>query len=161
MPIAIRPTVPMWPVGPSLLPTTVPSPTVSFTRSKTAAPPVLKRAEVGNWTVAPGRRDSTSAISRGNAASVGAVAAPGDLLSAIIGDRCGLVCNGADGAPGEDGQAGGLLFGNGGAGGVGVAGVNDGMGGTGGRAGLFGNGGVGGTGVAADFNGGLRWRTRE
>nr|WP_269456432.1 PE family protein [Mycobacterium gordonae] len=57
-----------------------------------------------------------------------------------------LIGNGADGAPGtgQNGGAGGLLFGNGGAGGSGVAGLNGangGAGGSGGAAGLIGAGG--------------------
>src|SRR5262249_35904415 len=50
-----------------------------------------------------------------------------------------LIGNGADGGPGQDGQPGGLLYGNGGNGG---AGNSFGMaGGNGGAAGLIGNGG--------------------
>src|SRR6185437_16473666 len=48
-----------------------------------------------------------------------------------------LIGNGANGAPGADGQGGGLLIGNGGSGGVGTA-AHPG-GGNGGPAGLFGN----------------------
>lgn len=56
-----------------------------------------------------------------------------------------LIGDGADGtAPGQNGGAGGLLYGNGG---NGAAGVNAGIaGGSGGAAGLIGNGGSGGAG---------------
>ncbi len=60
--------------------------------------------------------------------------------------RCGMICNGADGAPGEDGQAGGWLAGNGGKGGTGLAGQTGGNGGAGGW--FVGDGGAGGTGGA-------------
>ncbi len=58
-----------------------------------------------------------------------------------------LIGDGADGtAPGQNGGAGGLLYGNGG---NGAAGVNAGIaGGSGGAAGLIGNGGSGGAGGA-------------
>ncbi|MEK0948731.1 PE family protein, partial [Mycobacterium ulcerans] len=56
-----------------------------------------------------------------------------------------LIGNGADGAPGQAGADGGLLFGNGGNGGSGLAGQ---AGGVGGAAGLIGNGGNGGAGGA-------------
>lgn len=63
-----------------------------------------------------------------------------------------LIGDGADGtAPGQNGGAGGLLYGNGG---NGAAGVNAGIaGGSGGAAGLIGNGGSGGAGGA----GGNAW----
>src|SRR5271166_4928218 len=56
-----------------------------------------------------------------------------------------LIGNGANAAPGsgQNGGAGGILFGNGGAGGSGAQGQN---GGNGGAAGLFGTGGPGGAG---------------
>jgi len=60
-----------------------------------------------------------------------------------------LIGNGYQGAAGQAGGNGGLLFGSGGNGGNGVAGVNAGAGGNGGSAGLFGNGGAGGNGAAA------------
>uniref|UniRef100_UPI0004CE3CA9 PE family protein n=1 Tax=Mycobacterium tuberculosis TaxID=1773 RepID=UPI0004CE3CA9 len=61
-----------------------------------------------------------------------------------------LIGDGADGtAPGQNGGAGGLLYGNGG---NGAAGVNAGIaGGSGGAAGLIGNGGAGGTGGAVSL----------
>ncbi|MGB0970300.1 MAG: hypothetical protein ACPGVG_04975, partial [Mycobacterium sp.] len=63
----------------------------------------------------------------------------------LVADRCGLICNGADGvAPGEDGQGGGWLFGNGGSGAAGAAGQAGGSGGVGGL--FFGRGGNGGNG---------------
>ncbi len=63
-----------------------------------------------------------------------------------------LIGDGADGtAPGQNGGAGGLLYGNGG---NGAAGVNAGIaGGSGGAAGLIGNGGSGGAGGAGAAGG--------
>ncbi|WP_139828823.1 PE family protein, partial [Mycobacterium riyadhense] len=63
-----------------------------------------------------------------------------------------LIGNGTDGtAPGQDGGAGGLLYGNGG---NGAAGTNPGVaGGKGGAAGLIGNGGAGGKGGAGAAGG--------
>ncbi|EFP19910.1 hypothetical protein TMCG_01078, partial [Mycobacterium tuberculosis SUMu003] len=55
-----------------------------------------------------------------------------------------LIGNGADGLPGQNGGAGGLLWGNGGNGGAGDAAHPN--GGNGGDAGMFGNGGAGGAG---------------
>lgn len=61
---------------------------------------------------------------------------------------CGLICNRADGTLlNPNGQAGGILFGNGGAGFSG-AGVRN-----GGRAGMFGSGGIGGAGGAGAAGG--------
>ncbi|HEX7824261.1 MAG TPA: hypothetical protein VF477_05130, partial [Mycobacterium sp.] len=59
-----------------------------------------------------------------------------------------LIGNGFNGAAGQDGGRGGLLFGSGGDGGAGVAGVNGGRGGNGGNGGLIGNGGAGGAGFS-------------
>ncbi|MBL7659360.1 PE family protein, partial [Escherichia coli] len=60
-----------------------------------------------------------------------------------------LIGNGANGKPGtgQDGGAGGLLYGSGGNGGSGLAGSGQ-KGGNGGAAGLFGNGGAGGAGAS-------------
>lgn len=71
---------------------------------------------------------------------LGVINAPTNLLFArpLIGDGT----NGVDGT-GQNGGAGGILFGNGGRGGSGAPGS---MGGRGGDAGLIGNGGVGGSG---------------
>ncbi len=57
-----------------------------------------------------------------------------------------LIANGADGLPGQNGGAGGLLWGNGGNGGAGDAAHPN--GGNGGDAGMFGNGGAGGAGYS-------------
>ncbi len=57
-----------------------------------------------------------------------------------------LIGNGADGLPGQNGGAGGLLWGNGGNGGAGDAAHPN--GGNGGDAGMFGNGGAGGAGYS-------------
>ncbi len=73
-----------------------------------------------------------------------------DLINAPTRTLMGrpLIGNGADGlaGTGQDGGAGGLLYGNGGRGGSGAAGQ---AGGHGGSAGLIGNGGAGGQGGAA------------
>ncbi|MGA9491102.1 MAG: hypothetical protein WBV80_12765, partial [Mycobacterium sp.] len=74
----------------------------------------------------------------------------------VVGDSCGLICNGADGTGGgslsaADGQAGGVWFGDGGNGGTDAAG-NGGDGGAGGDYG--GTGGTGGSGGPDDGNGG-------
>src|ERR1700742_2999684 len=68
---------------------------------------------------------------------------------------CGLICNGAAGtAAHPNGQAGGILFGNGGGGwSSGVAGVAGGRGGDGGLFGNGGNGGAGGLGAAGGDGG--------
>ncbi|WP_142276502.1 PE family protein, partial [Mycobacterium alsense] len=64
-----------------------------------------------------------------------------------------LIGNGADGGPGQNGGAGGILIGNGGNGGPGFVGGRPGggsaPGGNGGQGGLFGNGGAGGAGGSA------------
>ena len=73
-------------------------------------------------------------------------AASASLDGLLLADRCGLICNGADGAaPGEDGQGGGWLFGNGGSGEAGGSGGAGGLGGPGGAA----SGATGGTGGTA------------
>ena len=66
---------------------------------------------------------------------------------ALVGDYCGLVCNGANGLPGtgENGGDGGLLLGDGGAGGSGAPGTGE-AGGNGGDSGLLGYAGAGGAG---------------
>ncbi|MGO9281935.1 MAG: hypothetical protein ACLP75_02625, partial [Mycobacterium sp.] len=74
----------------------------------------------------------------------------------LVGDSCGLICNGADGTSGStlaeaDGQAGGVWIGNGGDGGTDAAG----NGGNGGESGEFGGTpGDGGSGGPNDGNGG-------
>ena len=57
---------------------------------------------------------------------------------ALVGDYCGLVCNGANGLPGtgENGGDGGLLLGDGGAGGSGAPGTGE-AGGNGGDLGCW------------------------
>ncbi len=81
-------------------------------------------------------------------AAVSAPTRPGgfDLLSLLLAERCGLICNGADGTEANpDGMGGGLLFGSGGSGWDSiVAGVPGGNGGPGGF--VYGNGGPGGMG---------------
>jgi len=66
---------------------------------------------------------------------------------AMVGDYCGLICNGANGLPGtgENGGDGGLLLGDGGAGGSGAPGTGE-AGGNGGDSGLLGYAGSGGAG---------------
>lgn len=70
-----------------------------------------------------------------------------DVINAPFRSALGrpLIGNGANGKPGtgQDGGAGGLLYGSGGNGGSGLAGSGQ-KGGNGGAAGLFGNGGAGG-----------------
>lgn len=72
-----------------------------------------------------------------------------DVINAPFRSALGrpLIGNGANGKPGtgQDGGAGGLLYGSGGNGGSGLAGSGQ-KGGNGGAAGLFGNGGAGGAG---------------
>ncbi|WP_261877534.1 PE family protein, partial [Mycobacterium marinum] len=83
-------------------------------------------------------------------------AAAQDMLTAIRAPAQALlgrplIGNGADGAPGQAGGDGGLLYGNGGNGGTSTtAGV---AGGAGGSAGLIGNGGAGGGGGAGAVGG--------
>ena len=70
------------------------------------------------------------------AARVVAVSMPlaANVFDSFLAGRCGPICNGADGGPGQDGQAGGWLIGNGGKGGEATT---DGQsGGAGGAAGL-------------------------
>src|SRR6202034_4897060 len=67
----------------------------------------------------------------------------------LVGDSCGLICNGADGTGGgslaaADGQAGGVWFGDGGDGGTDAAGNGGNGGGGGGVGGTPGGGGGGG-----------------
>ena len=102
------------------------------------------------------------ALNTGAASYTGAETANGSLLQNVEQDALSLVNapteallgrpligNGADGGPGQNGEPGGLLFGNGGSGGSGIASHPG--GGNGGSAGLIGSGGNGGNGV----NGGL------
>ncbi|KXN94486.1 PE family protein, partial [Mycobacterium tuberculosis] len=74
-----------------------------------------------------------------------------DVINAPFRSALGrpLIGNGANGKPGtgQDGGAGGLLYGSGGNGGSGLAGSGQ-KGGNGGAAGLFGNGGAGGAGAS-------------
>lgn len=99
---------------------------------------------------------STSARPRPTAAPITAAASPTDPLGALIAvfisdgtaehpDAGLLIGNGYQGAPGQRGGNGGLLFGNGGAGGGGMAGVNNGAGGLIGGAGATGPNGTNGT----------------
>ena len=88
-------------------------------------------------------------------------ASPNKLVEATI-DRsrsCGLICNGADGIEGDaNGQAGGILFGNGGNGwNSTVAGVAGGDGGRayGGKGGAGGDGGLGADGGGGGGGGGV------
>jgi len=93
------------------------------------------------------------------------ISSAGEFLAAVVGvfisngtaahpNAALLIGNGWNATDGENGGAGGLLFGGGGRGGDGVAGVNGGAAGNGGHAGLIGNGGAGGTGAAATGAGG-------
>ncbi|ORA95016.1 hypothetical protein BST27_27325, partial [Mycobacterium intermedium] len=97
---------------------------------------------------AAGEAASASPLQSVVAQLLGAINAPTELLlqRPLIGD-------GTNGAPGtgQNGGAGGILWGNGGNGGSGAPGKN---GGNGGPAGLFGNGGAGGTGGVVNVGAG-------
>jgi PE family len=77
---------------------------------------------------------------------LGAINSPAESLF----DRP-LIGNGANGAPGHNGQPGGFLYGNGGNGGAASGSLHA---GNGGAAGLIGNGGTGGSSSGTGGNGG-------
>ncbi|MEE9243195.1 MAG: hypothetical protein V3U55_03990 [Mycobacterium sp.] len=91
--------------------------------------PLSPAGQIDPWWWMEGERLFGDSARPTNPAS--ASASPGGLLNA---DRCGLICNGADGsAPGEDGQGGAGGGGTGGTGGS-ASGGTGGTGGTGGPA---------------------------